>query len=65
MESFGLDFQWVTGFEGFSREINGGEGEIRTHETLLTPTRVPGVRIQPLCHLSAIIDKLNSFKGLA
>jgi hypothetical protein len=32
----------------------GGEGEIRTLETLLTPTRVPGVRIQPLCHLSAI-----------
>lgn len=31
---------------------NGGEGEIRTLETLLTPTRVPGVRIQPLCHLS-------------
>ena len=30
----------------------GGEGGIRTLETLLTPTRVPGVRIQPLCHLS-------------
>ena len=31
----------------------GGEGGIRTHETLLTPTRVPGVRLQPLGHLSA------------
>jgi hypothetical protein len=34
----------------------GGEREIRTLETLLTPTRVPGVRIQPLCHLSAYKD---------
>lgn len=32
----------------------GGEREIRTLDTLLTYTRVPGVRIQPLCHLSAV-----------
>ena len=30
----------------------GGERGIRTLDTLLTYTDVPGLRIQPLCHLS-------------
>ena len=32
--------------------VNGGERGIRTLDTLLTYTDVPGLRIQPLCHLS-------------
>lgn len=31
----------------------GGQKEIRTLDTLLTYTRVPGERLQPLGHLSA------------
>jgi hypothetical protein len=31
---------------------NGGETGIRTLETLLEPTRFPGVRLRPLGHLS-------------
>ena len=31
----------------------GGEGGIRTHETGTPPTRVPGVRLRPLGHLTA------------
>ena len=42
---------------------NGGEGGIRTLETLLTPTRVPGVRFQPLTHLSES-GKVNIIKCL-
>ena len=30
----------------------GGESGIRTHDGLFTHTRVPGVRLQPLGHLS-------------
>ena len=32
---------------------NGGQGGIRTHDTLLTYTHFPGVRLRPLGHLSA------------
>ena len=32
--------------------VYGGEGGIRTHDTLLTHTRFPGGRLQPLGHLS-------------
>ena len=32
---------------------SGGESGIRTHEGLFTLTRVPGVRLQPLGHLSS------------
>ena len=35
------------------RSNNGGEGGIRTLDTLLTYTHFPGVRFQPLSHLSA------------
>jgi hypothetical protein len=31
-----------------------GEGGIRTHGTLLAPTRSPGAPIQPLSHLSSV-----------
>ena len=34
--------------------FHGGEREIRTLDRLLTYTRVPGVRLQPLGHLSGI-----------
>ena len=34
-------------------ETNGGEGGIRTLETGTPPTRVPGVRLRPLGHLTA------------
>ena len=36
-----------------SRRLRGGQGGIRTRETLLTSTHFPGVRLQPLGHLSA------------
>ena len=32
--------------------LNGGEGGIRTRDTLLTYTHFPGVRLRPLGHLS-------------
>ena len=34
------------------RQAIGGEGGIRTLDTLLTYTHFPGVRLQPLSHLS-------------
>ena len=34
------------------RQAIGGEGGIRTLDTLLTYTHFPGVRLQPLGHLS-------------
>ncbi len=34
-------------------DFDGGQGGIRTRETLLTFTHFPGVRLQPLGHLSA------------
>ena len=33
-------------------QIIGGQGGIRTPDTLFTYTRFPGVRLQPLGHLS-------------
>ncbi len=36
--------------------MGGGEGGIRTLDTLLTHTRFPSVRLQPLSHFS--ISKL-------
>ena len=40
-------------FRGFSsHSIPGGESGIRTHDTLLTYTHFPGVRLRPLGHLS-------------
>lgn len=32
--------------------MNGGEGGIRTLDTLLTYTHFPGVRFQPLSHFT-------------
>ena len=34
--------------------INGGDGEIRTLDTLLTHTHFPGVRFQPLTHVTVL-----------
>ncbi len=39
---------------GLSHYMSGGERGIRTLDTLLTYTHFPGVRLQPLGHLSAI-----------
>ena len=36
--------------------ILGGEGGIRTLDTLLTHTRFPSVRLRPLGHLSKILS---------
>ncbi len=41
-----------TGFREPVFLFNGGEGGIRTLDTLLTYTHFPGVRLQPLGHLS-------------
>ena len=38
----------------------GGERGIRTLDTLLTYTDVPGLRIQPLCHLSKLLRYFHS-----
>ena len=43
------DFRWM---KSAGMEIAGGERGIRTLGTLLTYTRFPGVRLQPLGHLS-------------
>ena len=37
--------------------IYGGERGIRTLDTLLTYTRFPGVRLQPLGHLTSLVTK--------
>ena len=34
-----------------------GESGIRTHVTLLTQTRFPSVRLQPLGHLSKVLNR--------
>ena len=39
-----------------NRNISGGEGGIRTHGTL-PHTRVPGVHLKPLGHLSSVFKK--------
>ncbi len=39
-------------FDVRSSSDNHGRGGIRTHEALVTPTRSPGVRLQPLGHPS-------------
>ena len=39
----------------------GGEGGIRTLDTLLTYTHFPGVRLQPLGHLSDAAQAYNSY----
>ena len=42
--------------------VNGGEGGIRTRDTLLTYTHFPGVLFKPLRHLSdnsLILNKSN------
>ena len=41
--------------EGKSCQLLTGQGGIRTLETLLTFTRFPGVRLQPLGHLSRLM----------
>ena len=40
-------------------EKNGGEEGIRTLDTLLTYTHFPGVRLQPLGHLSVKAARVN------
>jgi hypothetical protein len=50
-------FEQMNGFAAlkFTRSITrkiGGEGGIRTLDTLLTHTRFPSVRLQPLSHFS-------------
>ena len=42
---------------------NGGEKGIRTLETLLEPTRFPGVRLRPLGHLSTNKNPYKKNKG--
>ena len=47
---------YYTGFRTFldtKKLVSGGERGIRTPDRLLTYTRFPGVRLQPLIHLSA------------
>jgi len=39
--------------------ISGGERGIRTLDTLLTYTHFPGVRFQPLSHLSAARQRVS------
>ena len=39
--------------------INGGDGGIRTLDTLLTYTHFPGVRLKPLSHLSAARQRVS------
>ena len=41
----------------------GGEGGIRTHDTLLTHTRFPSVRLQPLSHFSGILYQAWNLRG--
>ena len=43
----------IFGASNFRTSVNGGEGEIRTHETLLTSTRFRIELLRPLGHLSA------------
>src|SRR3954462_4137831 len=38
----------------------GGEGGIRTRVGLLTQTRFPGVRLKPLIHLSAVVQRTTT-----
>ena len=38
--------------ESMARMGTGGQGGIRTHDTLLTYTHFPGARLRPLGHLS-------------
>jgi hypothetical protein len=38
---------------------NGGEGGIRTRDTLLEYTHFPGERLRPLGHLSANVSVLS------
>ena len=45
--------------------ITGGESGIRTHDTLLTYTRSPGVRLRPLGHLSDPAILADAKKPLA
>ncbi len=40
-------YKKITAHKQFSKNKNGGEGGIRTLETLLTPTRFPIVRARP------------------
>ena len=40
--------------------VSGGERGIRTLDTLLTYTHFPGVRLQPLSHLSGIVWRNSS-----
>ncbi len=50
------DFQWqqpeCPGLRDGYVNTHGGEGGIRTHERLETPTRFPGAPVRPLQHLS-------------
>src|ERR1700730_13752766 len=48
----GCGVQTVTYVSGLDKADDGGESGIRTHDRLFTYTRVPGVRLQPLGHLS-------------
>lgn len=41
----------------------GGEEGIRTLDRLLTYTRFPGVRLQPLIHLSAEFEMISSWQA--
>jgi hypothetical protein len=43
----------------------GGEGEIRTPERRLTATRFRVVRLQPLGHLSTLLERATGFANSA
>lgn len=47
---------------GNACEILGGQRGIRTPDTLLTYTRFPGVRLQPLGHPSKFINLMHYTK---
>jgi hypothetical protein len=52
-----LQIKKAPGLGAFS--TTGGERGIRTPDRLLTYTRFPGVRLQPLIHLSGILASFS------
>lgn len=55
-----MHFRSVSGKSAVIDELSGGEGGIRTHETLITFCGFQDRRIQPLCHLSTLLERLIS-----
>lgn len=57
----------MIGFTGFFilLQYSGGEGEIRTLDTLLAYTHFPGVLFRPLRHFSVSFNGLQKYKNRA